>query len=193
MSVIRAQTKVLLPTGNFDMQDWPVFVKHGGAVMYPPGPHRKRDDRSMFRAPEPEKRSAASESFQQQADIALSGVSPKAAFSKACEEKAQDGLPSLTIVSDKAGGAKTNTEQAVNASGCSEALKGMNTDTDQINQMMALNATPELFQELKDQDRDQAADLAVRDPNFQRQALHDTGDEAFADRVRSRIGGSTDG
>jgi len=64
----------------------------------------------------------------------------------------------------------------------------MNVDSDQVKQMMALNATPELFQELKDQDPDQAADLAVRDTNFQRQALHDTGDEVFADKVRSRIG-----
>ena len=155
--------------------------------MYPPTPSRKNQKRSMFQTEEPEARTArtaTSECFQQQADSALSGPSGKANFSKSCAETSNDGLPSLTLVA----GSKITSEQASTASGSTEALKGMNVDTDQVKQMMALNATPELFQELKDQDPDQAADLAVRDTNFQRQALHETDDEAFADRVRSRIG-----
>lgn len=156
--------------------------------MYPPTPNRKNQKRSMFQAEEQSDtravRTSTSDCFQQQADRALSGPSGKANFSKSCAETPNDGLPSLTLVS----GSKITSEQANAAGGSTEALKGMNVDTDQVKQMMAINATPELFQELKDQDSDQAADLAVRDTNFQRQALHDTDDEAFVDRVRSRIG-----
>ncbi len=152
--------------------------------MYPQPPNRKNQNRSIFRAQEPEARTASSDCFQQQADNALSGPCGNANFSKSFRESANDGLPSLTLVS----GSKITSEQAGTASGSTEAIKGMNADSDQVKQMMALNATPELFQELKDQAPDQAADLAVHDTNFQRQALHDTGDEAFADRVRQRIG-----
>ncbi|MFN8554452.1 MAG: hypothetical protein U0103_23535, partial [Candidatus Obscuribacterales bacterium] len=83
-------------------------------------------------------------------------------------------------------------ELAANVSGSTEAIKGMNADTDQVKQLMSLNATPELFQELKERDEHAAEELAVRDHNFQRQALHDTGDEEFAQKVRVRItGGAT--
>ena len=117
--------------------------------MYPPTPNRKNQKRSMFQAEEPEARtarSATSECFQQQADSALSSVSGKASFPKSCAETSNDGLPSLTLVS----GSKITSEQAGTASGSTEALKGMNVDTDQVKQMMALNSTPELFLELKD-------------------------------------------
>lgn len=142
----------------------------------------------MFQADEPSDtkavRTSTSDCFQQQADKALSGPSGKPNFSRSCSESPNDGLPSLTIVADS----QVTSEQASVAGGSTEALKGANIDSDQVKQMMALNATPELFQQLKDQDPDQAADLAVRDINFQTQALHGTDDEAFADRVRSRIG-----
>jgi hypothetical protein len=167
---------------------FPEGFLYGGQKMYPPMPNRKNQKRSMFQAEEPEAKStrtATSECFQQQADSSLSGPSGKGNSSKSCAETSNDGLPSLSLVS---GSSKITSEQASTASGSNDALKGMNVDSDQVKQMMALNATPELFQELKDQDPDAAADAAVRDPNLQRQALHETGDEAFADRVRSRIG-----
>jgi hypothetical protein len=158
--------------------------------MYPPGPNKKNQHRSMFSASEPpaspERRSASSECFQQQATSDLSKPSGKSSFGKPCADSASDVLPSLTITS----GSKITSEVAATASGSGDAIKGMNADTDQIKQMIALNATPELFQELKNHDRDEAADLAVSDTNFQRQALHDTDDEAFAQEVRMRISGS---
>ncbi|HEY9684326.1 MAG TPA: hypothetical protein V6C89_00145 [Drouetiella sp.] len=158
--------------------------------MYPPGPNKKNQHRSMFRDSEApiERRSSTSECFQQQATSDLSGPSPaRSGASKCAMDSANDALPSLTITS----GSKITSEVAATASGSTDAIKGMNADTDQVKQMMALNATPELFDELKNRDRKGAADLAVSDTTFQRQALHGTDDEAFAQEVRLRIGGGS--
>jgi hypothetical protein len=159
--------------------------------MYPQGPNKKNQNRSFFRdaEPSPERRSASSDCFQRQANGDLGGPSGRSCFSKTGPEMSTDSLPSLTITSSSP---KITSEVAANVSGSTEAIKGMNADTDQVKQLMSLNATPELFQELKERDEHAAEELAVRDPNFQRQALHDTGDEEFAQKVRVRItGGAT--
>ncbi|MBS2005109.1 MAG: hypothetical protein JST44_26585 [Cyanobacteria bacterium SZAS LIN-5] len=154
--------------------------------MYPT--NQKKQHRSLFRAAESpkERRITSSDCFQQQANDDLCSSSSKSAFANVCLQSSNDSLPSLTITSSSQ---KITSEVAANVSGSTEAIKGMNADTDQVKQLMSLNATPELFQELKERDEHAAEELAVRDPNFQRQALHDTGDEEFAQKVRVRITG----
>lgn len=157
--------------------------------MYPPGPNKKNQNRSFFREaePAPERRSATSDCFQKQANGDLSGPSGRACFSKPGTELCADALPSLTITSSSS--PKITNELAATLSGSRDGIKGMNADTDQVKQMMSLHPTPELFQELKERDENEAEELAVRDVTFQRQALHDTGDEEFAQKVRVRITG----
>lgn len=55
----------------------------------------------------------------------------------------------------------------------------------------ALNdhATPELFQELKEHSEEDALNFALRNPEYQRQALHETDDEAFGQKMRKAITG----
>ncbi|MFN8555449.1 MAG: hypothetical protein U0103_28625, partial [Candidatus Obscuribacterales bacterium] len=155
--------------------------------MYPTGPYKKNQHRSLYGAPESpsEKRTASSNCFQQQANSELSGPSGKSSIAKSCSQST-DALPSLTITSSSS---KITSDLASEVSGNTEAIKGMNVDAEQVKQMMSVNATPELFQELKERDEHEAEELAVHDTAFQRQALHDTGDEEFAQKVRLRISG----
>jgi hypothetical protein len=69
-------------------------------------------------------------------------------------------------------------------------LKEMNADSDQIGQMLELNPISELFDALKDRDRDEALRFAERNQEVQTHALH-LDDSIFSQEVRLRISGNT--
>jgi len=79
---------------------------------------------------------------------------------------------------------------AANVGESKDAIKATNPDTDQVSQMLALHPTAELFAELKEQSPQQAKDLAVANPEFHVQAMHDMDDESFQQEVRLRITGT---
>ena len=126
--------------------------------------------------------------MQQQADGLLTSTRSREAF-QGRKSDSCDGLPQLTLTSGEKGGAAITGVEASTIGGSAAAIKGMNTDVDQINQMMSLNPTPELFSALKDQSEDQALDFAVRNPEFHRQAMHDMDDPSFEQNVRLRVTG----
>jgi hypothetical protein len=80
-----------------------------------------------------------------------------------------------------------SSEQAVNASGSTDALRNLNPNSDMMHQVMDLNATPEAFKELAQLDLDGAKDFAVRNAEFHKQAMHDMDDESFQQEVRLRV------
>lgn len=107
-----------------------------------------------------------------QATDLLASPASRQVFQAGKQENGSEHLQKLTIASS------------------TEAIKGMNADLDQINQMMESNATPELFEALKEQNAEQALDFAERNPEFQRQALHDMNDDAFHQVMRVRLTGA---
>ncbi|MBC8000347.1 MAG: hypothetical protein IAF58_20490 [Leptolyngbya sp.] len=72
-----------------------------------------------------------------------------------------------------------------------EALAAMNADADQLGQMLASNPNESLLSALKEQDRGQAMDFAVKNGEVQTAALHDKSDQAFAQELRVRISGTS--
>lgn len=131
-------------------------------------------------------RDQACYSLHEQAACLLCSPSSQKAF---CTQPETAGkyLTPVTIADGKSGVAGAEAQAVV---GSSAALKGMNADADQVIGMMNDNPTPELFSELKDHDRQLAADFAVRNSAFQRQALHDMNDESFQEDVRARLTGT---
>jgi hypothetical protein len=126
--------------------------------------------------------------LQQQADTILSSPSSRDIFQAMQTKPAKVEEASNHPASDAKSGSLSS-DQAVNASGSTAALKGLNANADQMHHIMEQNATPEAFKELAQLDPDGAKDFAVRNPEFHRQAMHDMGDEGFQQEVRLRVTG----
>jgi hypothetical protein len=125
--------------------------------------------------------------LQQQADTILSNPSSREIFQAMQTKPAKVEEAPNNPASDAKGG--LSSEQAVNASGSTDALKGLNADAGQMHQIMDRNATPEAFKELAQLDPDGAKDFAVRNPEFHKQAMHDMDNEGFQQEVRLRVTG----
>jgi hypothetical protein len=153
-------------------------------------PYRTSNYHSAFRAFEPEQRWGGDRQpcpLQAQADNLLTSVSSRSAFQSCKAENGSEGLPKFGLTGG--GGELVTSDKAATIGQSTAAIKGMNADGDQINQMLDMSPTPELFSALKDHSEQQAMDFAVRNPEFQRQALHDMDDVAFQQNMRVRLTG----
>jgi hypothetical protein len=137
----------------------------------------------------PNQTEGGSSRLQKQASELLVSPSSRPAFQSGKAENGSEGLRKVGVADggDKSGA--ITEAAAITAGGSSAAIKGMNADVDQVKQMMDMNPTADLFAELKNQNPDEAKNFAERNPEYQRQALHDMGDESFSQDMRVRLTG----
>jgi hypothetical protein len=137
----------------------------------------------------PNQTEGGSSRLQKQASELLVSPSSRPAFQSGKAENGSEGLHKVAVPNGSEKSGAITEAAAVNVGGSTAAIKGMNADVDQVNKMMDMNPTAELFAELKDQNPDEALNFAERNPEFQRQALHDMGDESFSQSMRVRLTG----
>lgn len=121
------------------------------------------------------KQSLSESRLQREAGSLLSDRSSMSAFQDRLSPSSKSGA-SLEVLAHHAENENT--------------LKEMNADSDQIGQMLELNPISELFDALKDRDRDEALRFAERNQEVQTHALH-LDDSIFSQEVRLRISGNT--
>ncbi len=150
----------------------------------------KTSNHSPYRALEAEPRSLERENspLQRQASDLLTCTSSRQAFTAGKAENGSEGLQKVAVSGAEKSGAITET-QTVNVKDSTQAIKGMNCDLDQVQQMMELSPSAELFSALKDRSSEQALNFAEQNPEFQCQALHDMDDPAFQQDMRLRLTG----
>jgi hypothetical protein len=111
-------------------------------------------------------------------------ASSRDAFKSGKAENGSEGLPKTTI-----GGKGDKPAEESAASTSADAIKGMNADGDKVKSLIEGHATPELFQELKEHSEEEAIKFALHNPEYQRQALHETDDKAFGEKMRQALTG----
>jgi hypothetical protein len=119
----------------------------------------------------------------------LTSPDSRGSFRAGKSETGSEGLGQVALME---GGKKAEVteNQAVVIGGSKDAIKATNADLDQVNQMLDLSPSAELFSALKDIDPQQAMDFAVSNPEFHQQAMHDMDDKAFEESVRLRVTGT---
>jgi hypothetical protein len=122
--------------------------------------------------------------LQYQACKLMSEASSRDVFAAGKKENGSEGLPNTCI-----GGKADKGAQETAASTNTDAIKGMNADGDKVKSLMNDHATPELFQELKENSEEEAINFALRNPEYQRQALHETDDAEFGKKMRIALTG----
>lgn len=80
-------------------------------------------------------------------------------------------------------------ERAAHNIGSSDDAANMNASSEQVQSMLELNPINELFDSLKNNDRDAALKFAESNQEVQTHALH-SGDKAFSEALRLRLTGN---